>query len=455
MTVTAVRKDPQALTMTIDAEFDASPERVWQLWADPRQLERWWGPPTYPATFTKHDLAPGSRVEYHMTGPEGDQPHGYWDIVEASPPRSLVFRDGFANDDGSPNPELPQTTARVTIEEIGSGRTRMSIESRFPSTEAMEQVLALGAEEGLKQAVGQIDTILAEDARATQMTTHTLDVPGATLTYDVRRNDASTEPILLVIGSPMGAAGFVTLSRHFSDRTVVTYDPRGVERSVKTDPTSPVTPDVHADDLHRLIQATGGAPVDLFASSGGAVNALALVSKHPEDVRTLVAHEPPLAAVLPDREHAMAATRAVHDTYQRSGWGAGMAQFIAIVSHRGPFTAEIAGQPAPDPAMFGLPTADDGSRTDPLLGQNIVTGTHYEPDFGALRSASTRIVLAAGEESEGEMANRGAFAVAERLGTKPVSFPSNHGGFLGGEYGQTGEPDAFAAKLREVLAGRA
>jgi uncharacterized protein YndB with AHSA1/START domain len=166
MTVTAVRKDPQALTMTIEAEFDASPERVWQLWADPRQLERWWGPPIYPATFTRHDLAQGSRVEYYMTGPEGDQPHGYWDVVEVDPPRSLVFRDGFANDDGSPNAELPITTARVTIEEIGRGRTRMSIESRFPSTEAMEQVLALGAEEGLRQAVGQIDAILVEDARA-------------------------------------------------------------------------------------------------------------------------------------------------------------------------------------------------------------------------------------------------------------------------------------------------
>jgi uncharacterized protein YndB with AHSA1/START domain len=118
MTVTAVRKDPQALTMTIDAEFDASPERVWQLWADPRQLERWWGPPTYPATFTKHDLAPGSRVEYHMTGPEGDQPHGYWDIVEVNPPRSLVFRDGFADDDGSPNTDLPLTTARVTDADV-------------------------------------------------------------------------------------------------------------------------------------------------------------------------------------------------------------------------------------------------------------------------------------------------------------------------------------------------
>ncbi|HEY4726712.1 MAG TPA: alpha/beta hydrolase [Actinomycetes bacterium] len=284
------------------------------------------------------------------------------------------------------------------------------------------------------------------------MTTHTLDVPGATLTYDVRRNEASTERILLLIGSPMRAAGFGTLSQHFPDRTVVTYDPRGVERSVKADPASPVTPDVHADDLHRLIQAIAGGPVDLFASSGGAVNALALVSKHPEDVRTLVAHEPPLASILPDREHAMAATRAVQETYQRSGWGAGLAHFITLTSHRGPFTAEVAGQPAPDPATFGMPTEDDGSRTDPLLGQNLITSIDYGPDFDALRSASTRIVIAAGEESEGQLANRGAFAAAERLGTKPVSFPSDHGGFLGGEYGQTGKPDTFAAKLREVLA---
>jgi pimeloyl-ACP methyl ester carboxylesterase len=291
--------------------------------------------------------------------------------------------------------------------------------------------------------------------RTTQMATHTLDVPGATLTYDVRGNDASTEPILLLIGAPMGAAGFATLSQHFSDRTVVTYDPRGVERSLKTDPTSPVTPEVHADDLHRLIQAIGGGPVDLFATSGGAVNALALVSKHPADVRTLVAHEPPLASVLPDHEHALAAARAVHETYQRSGWGAGMAHFIAVASHQGPFTAEIAGQPAPDPAMFGMPTEDDGSRTDPMLGQHMITSTHYEPDVDALGSASTSIVMAAGEESEGQMTSRGAFAVAERLGTKPVIFPSGHGGFLGGEYGQTGQPDAFAAKLREVLAARA
>jgi uncharacterized protein YndB with AHSA1/START domain len=166
MTVTAVQKDADALTMTVDAEFDASPQRVWQLWADPRQLERWWGPPTYPATFTKHDLAPGSRVEYHMTGPEGDQPKGYWDIVEVAAPRRLVVHDGFRNDDGSQNTHLPGNEFIVTIVEAGEGRTRMSIESRFPSHEAMEQLLAMGMEQGLVEALGQIDAILAEDRAA-------------------------------------------------------------------------------------------------------------------------------------------------------------------------------------------------------------------------------------------------------------------------------------------------
>jgi hypothetical protein len=176
------------------------------------------------------------------------------------------------------------------------------------------------------------------------------------------------------------------------------------------------------------------------------------VARHPEQVRTLVAHEPPLASILPDREGALAACRAIHDTYERSGFGAGMAQFIAAVSHQGPFGPDYASQPAPDPAMFGMPTEDDGNRGDPLLGQYIVPCTHFEPDFEALRSASTRIVMAAGVESKGQMAYRGASAAAERLGTEPVSFPSDHGGFLGGEYGQAGDPDAFAAKLREVLA---
>jgi uncharacterized protein YndB with AHSA1/START domain len=163
MTVTAVRKDPHALSLTLDAEFDASPERVWQLWSDPRQLERWWGPPTYPATVTKHDLKPGGRVEYHMTGPEGDQPHAFWDVQEVDPPRSLMVRDGFAHEDGSPNTEMPTNEFRVTIEDLGAGRTRMSIVSLFPSTEAMEQLLGFGMEEGLTMAVGQIDALLEGD----------------------------------------------------------------------------------------------------------------------------------------------------------------------------------------------------------------------------------------------------------------------------------------------------
>ena len=285
----------------------------------------------------------------------------------------------------------------------------------------------------------------------TEPTTHTLDVPGAVLTYDVRPAASGSTPVLLLIGSPMGGSGFATLAGHFTDRTVVTYDPRGVERSLKADPTSPSTPEQHADDLHRVIAALDMGPVDLFASSGGAVHALALVATHPEQVRTLVAHEPPRASILPDRDGALAACRAISDSYQQRGSGAGMAHFMAVVSHRGPIDADFASQPGPDPAVFGMPTADNGDRSDPLLGQNILSCTSFEPDFAALEAASTRIVIGAGMESEGEMAHRGAIAVAERLGVTPVSFPSNHGGFLGGEYGQTGDPDGFAATLRAVL----
>ena len=160
MTVNAVRKDPQRLTLTVEAEFDASVERIWQLWADPRKLERWWGPPTYPATFTKHDLAPGSRVEYHMTGPAGDQPHGYWDVLEVELPRRILFHDCCDDADGTPR---PINTIRVGIEEVAQGGTRMSIEVEFRSTEAMEQALAMGTDAGQSKAVGQIDAILAEE----------------------------------------------------------------------------------------------------------------------------------------------------------------------------------------------------------------------------------------------------------------------------------------------------
>lgn len=283
----------------------------------------------------------------------------------------------------------------------------------------------------------------------------TLAVPGATLVYDVRRVDTTTEPPLVLLGSPMGAGGFPSLAAHLADRTIVSYDPRNNgERSVVDDPSTPITPEVHADDVHRVIEAVGGGPVDLFATSGGAIVALALIATYPNDVRTVVAHEPPLAALVPDREHALAACRAINETYHRSGSNAAMAHFIQVVSHVGPFTAEVAAAPPPDPAMFGMPADDDGTRTDLMLEHNMRWLTTFEPDFEALERAPTRIVLVTGEESEGTLASRGAYAAAERLGSTVEVFPSNHGGFMGGEYGQEpGKPAEFAAKLREVLAG--
>jgi uncharacterized protein YndB with AHSA1/START domain len=161
MTVTAVRKDPEALTMTITAEFDAPVERVWRLWSDPRLLERWWGPPTYPATMIEHDLSPGGRVHYSMTGPEGDTHHGWWEITAVDAPHRLEFRDGFADGSGAPNPDLPEITVRVTLTDTAGGGTRLDIESTFDSAEGMEQLLAMGSEEGMKAAMSQMDDLLA------------------------------------------------------------------------------------------------------------------------------------------------------------------------------------------------------------------------------------------------------------------------------------------------------
>jgi pimeloyl-ACP methyl ester carboxylesterase len=285
----------------------------------------------------------------------------------------------------------------------------------------------------------------------TEPQTRTIDVPGVALTYDIRKAEGSSEPALLMIGSPMDAGGFGALAGFFTDRTVVTYDPRGVSRSTRTDDARKSTPEQHADDVHRVISELGGGPVDIFASSGGAINAMALVAAHPQDVRTLVAHEPPTAAVLPDREEALAAVLAVRDAYEKGGAGPGMARFIATTGHRGAFTADFVDQPTPDPAAFGMPAGDDGSRDDPLLGQNIISCTHYEPDFDALAAAPTRIVIGVGEESDGQMASRAAKVVAERLGKQVVVFPSHHGGFTaaGGPWG--GKPEEFAATLREAL----
>ncbi|MFE1230420.1 alpha/beta fold hydrolase [Streptomyces sp. NPDC059442] len=288
--------------------------------------------------------------------------------------------------------------------------------------------------------------------------THTVEADGATVHYDVRdartggAGDGAGEPVLLLIGSPMDATGFRTLASYFPDRTVVTYDPRAAGRSVRTDGAAETTPEEHAEDLRLVIEALGAGPVDLFASSGGAVNALALVARHPGLVRTLVAHEPPTAQVLPDREAALAICADIHATYLREGTGPAMAKFIATVSRKGPFSDAWREEPAPSPADFGLPTEDDGSRDDPLLGQNMLGCTAFRPDFAALRDASTRIVIAAGKESEGEFAARAAAEVASSLGTPLAVFPSHHGGFLGGEFGQQGAPAEFAEALREVLA---
>lgn len=289
----------------------------------------------------------------------------------------------------------------------------------------------------------------------TDKKTFTLDVPGAVLTYDVREPVAPTdEPPLVLIGLPMGAEGFTTLASHFTDRTVVTYDPRGVERSTRE--TSADLPGIatHADDVHRIIQTVGGGPVDLLASSGGAVVSLELAATHPEDLRTVVAHEPPLASVLPDREAMVAAMTDIHDTYQAKGFGAAMAKFIVLVMTEGELTADYVKQPAPDPAMFGMPTEDDGSRDDLMLGVNMLTLPPYEPPYETLKAGTARVLIAVGEDTGEQMTGRAARRTAALLGAEPVVFPGGHGGFGGGEYGQPADkPVEFAAKLREVLAG--
>ena len=163
MTVTDVRKDTTALTLTVASEWEAPIARVWQLWADPRKLERWWGPPTYPATVVAHDLRPGGKVSYFMTGPEGDQHHGWWKIVAVEEPNRLDFEDGFADTEGNPDDSMPTTQSTVTLAELSSGATRMTIEARFSSRQAMDQMIEMGMEEGLAAAMGQIDAVLAAE----------------------------------------------------------------------------------------------------------------------------------------------------------------------------------------------------------------------------------------------------------------------------------------------------
>ncbi len=160
MTVTNVTRDPERLSMTITSEFSAPVSRVWQMWADPRLLERWWGPPTYPATFVDHDLRPEGRMAYYMTGPDGDQPHGWWRVTAVDEPHRIEFDNGLAGTDGQPNPNVPHMEMVVTLSEPASGVTRMDVAAVFPSAEAMDMFLTMGMEEGMAGAVGQIDALL-------------------------------------------------------------------------------------------------------------------------------------------------------------------------------------------------------------------------------------------------------------------------------------------------------
>ena len=287
------------------------------------------------------------------------------------------------------------------------------------------------------------------------MVTHTLALDGVDLVYDVNGPlpSADDRPPLVLIGQPMDASGFGSLVAQLPDRTTVTYDPRGLGRSVRTDGRVDNDPEVQASDVRAVIEALGAGPVDLFASSGGAVTALALVASHPDAVRTVVAHEPPLLSLLPDAEAAVRAQDLVRARYEKAGWGAGMAAFIAQTSWEGEFTDDYFSQPTPDPASFGLPVDDDGSRDDPLLSDRSLAVTRYRPDVAAIAAAPARVVIAVGEESSNVVTGRCAIATAELLGQEVTIFPSHHGGFMGGEFGgYTGQPEAFAARLREVLA---
>jgi clorobiocin/coumermycin A biosynthesis protein CloN7/CouN7 len=269
-------------------------------------------------------------------------------------------------------------------------------------------------------------------------TTHTLDVPGARLYYERR----GSGPLLLMIGSPMDSSGFTPLASALADRyTVVTYDPRGIANSSREDTTEDVTPTQQADDVHRLLSALGGGPVDLFGSSGGAVVGLALVTVHPDQVWTLVAHEPPVTELLPDSAQRRAEIDDIYDTYRAEGADKAMQKFMAHAGlGQGP--ARQADAPQWEPSAEQV--ARMRATTDHFLAHLLRPTTRYRPDIQALRAASTRVVVAGGATSKGQLANRTAVALADQLGTTVVDFPGDHGGFLA-------LPEQFGRELDKVL----
>jgi clorobiocin/coumermycin A biosynthesis protein CloN7/CouN7 len=269
-------------------------------------------------------------------------------------------------------------------------------------------------------------------------TTHVLDVPGARLYYERRGNG----PLLLLIGSPMDSSGFTPLASALADHyTVVTYDPRGIGNSSREDTSEDVTPAQQADDVHRLLSALGGEPADLFGSSGGAVVGLALVTAHPEQVRTLVAHEPPVVELLPDAAQLRAQIEDIYDTHRVEGADKAMQKFMAHAGlGAGPAREADAPRWEPSPEQLARMRAT----TEHFLAHLLRPTTRYRPDIEALRAASTRIVVAGGATSKGQLANRTVVTLADQLGTTVVDFPGDHGGFLA-------FPEQFGRLLDRVL----
>lgn len=284
------------------------------------------------------------------------------------------------------------------------------------------------------------------------LTGHDLDVPGARIYYEVR----GSGPLLLVVGQPMTSGYFAPLADLLAaDHTVVTYDPRGVGRSTVEDRSLAVTPEIEADDLAAVIDAAGGGPADVFGSSGGAVAGLALVVRHPDKVRTLIAHEPPVCDLLPDAAYVRAAVDDVEAAYRAHGPGAAFGTFISIVMHQGPVTEDgvpPAAWPPPGVEQSGSQdrpperSAKEQADDELFFLRMLKPFTRYQPDVEVLRSAGPRIVVAVGDASHGEMACRSAEALAGRLGTPPVRFPGDHGGFMA-------DPAGFAAAIRLVATG--
>jgi pimeloyl-ACP methyl ester carboxylesterase len=280
----------------------------------------------------------------------------------------------------------------------------------------------------------------------TPATDHALDVPGARLHYQVR----GSGPVLLMIGAPMDSTGFAAIAPLLADDyTVVTYDPRGISGSTRDATDQDATPEALADDAHRLLTALGAATADVFGSSGGAIIGLALVTRHPDQVRTLIAHEPPLTELLPDSARQRTAIDTVYDTYQREGPDAAMQTFFAVTAiPGGPMAAGGPPQRAVGPRAGVSPDPNMSARMqgnlDTFLGYMLRPLTHYRPDIPALRAASTRITVGAGVTSAGQLAHRTAAALADQLDTTLVDFPGDHAGFAG-------EPAAFGRTLHDVL----